>query len=132
MVVRIKKKGRKYLGNRRWGAGNIKNRRGGGDRGGVGKAGRKHKQTYRVVYERAEMSHKGFYNYKKNPLNEINLGTVSKKVLQSSAEKPVIELPNFKVLSSGVLAKPAVIKASAFSKKAEEKIRQAGGEAIKI
>ena len=132
MVVRNERKGRKYLGNRRWGAGNIKNRRGGGDRGGVGAAGRKNKFTHLIVYGKGNIKKKGFYNYAKNALTEINLGNVSRQVLQSKAEKPTIELKNYKVLSSGTLAKPAVIKASAFSKRAEEKIKQAGGEAVKI
>jgi large subunit ribosomal protein L15 len=48
MVLRYEKKARRYLGTRRWGGGNIKNRRGSGSRGGVGRAGKKHKFT-RIV-----------------------------------------------------------------------------------
>ena len=49
-----------------------------------------------------------------------------------SGEKPTVEKKGYKVLSSGMLTRPAVIKASAFSKKAEEKIKNAGGEAVKL
>jgi len=36
------------------------------------------------------------------------------------------------VLSDGILSKPVIVKAAAFSKLAEEKIKKAGGEAIKL
>ncbi|MGC9037628.1 MAG: uL15m family ribosomal protein [Candidatus Micrarchaeia archaeon] len=133
MVLRIKKKVRKYLGNRRWGAGNIKNNRGAGDRGGVGRGGVKHKFTYIVVYERERIRSKGFFHLKKK-MKEINLGSIDNqlKKLQTQGGKPTVELTGFKVLGSGKLTIPAIIKASAFSKGAEEKIRKAGGEAIVV
>lgn len=129
--MRNRKRVRKYLGNRRWGVGNIKHNRGAGSRGGVGKAGWKHRQSYRVVYEKDAFTlHKGFFRFRKEKRGEINLDLISKKISESKEGKPEIELGGYKVLGSGTLAKPAVIKADAFSKKALEKIKQAGGEAV--
>lgn len=132
MVLRKGKKSRKYLGTRSWGAGNIKNRRGAGDRGGVGRGGIKAKWTHKVVYEKDSIGKVGFSRWRATKLDEINLGGISKRLESVKEEKPKIELRGYKVLSNGVLAKPAEIKASGFSKKAVEKIRRAGGEAIKL
>ncbi len=129
MVVRKQKRNRKYLGSRRWGVGNIKNARGKGDRGGVGRAGaRKHKFTYMTSKARDQMHKKGFHPWKQSRLNEINLMQIS----GMAKEKGEIELRNFKVLSNGTLASPIKIKATKFSKVAAEKIKAAGGEAIVI
>jgi len=142
MVLRIKKKSRKYLGSRRWGAGNIKNNRGAGDRGGVGRGGRKHKMTRLLVYERDTLKKKGkgFYRYKRKTerLIEVNLRQIE-RMLKANANKkeggegkPVLDLVGYKVLGSGNLSAPAVIRANSFSKGAIKKIEQAGGEAIKV
>ncbi len=131
MVLRIKKR-RKYLGGRRWGAGNIKNARGAGDRGGVGKGGRKHKMTYLLVYERESLVHKGFAPWNRKSLDIIDLNAISKRAAGMQDAKPTIELKGYKVLGDGKLAKPVVVKASGFSKSAEEKIKRAGGEAVRF
>jgi large subunit ribosomal protein L15 len=131
MVLRIKKR-RKYLGNRSWGAGNIKNARGAGDRGGVGRGGGRHKWTYTVVYERETIGKKGFAPLRRKSLDIIDLYAISKKTASMQEARPTIELKGYKVLGDGKLAKPVVVKASKFSKSAEEKIRQAGGEAVKL
>ncbi len=132
MVIRQKKRARKYLGTRRWGVGNIKNARGAGDRGGVGKGGKKHKWTYIVKYEPERIRSKGFNQWEHVELKEIDLNVLSKMAEKSKDAKPALELRGYKVLSDGVLRKPAVIKATNFSKKALEKIKQSGGEAIKL
>ena len=129
MVVRKQKRNRKYLGSRRWGVGNIKNARGKGDRGGVGRAGtRKHNFTYMTSKARDEMHKKGFHPWKQSRLDEINLMQIS----GMAKERGEIELRNFKVLSNGTLGSPIKIKATKFSKAAVEKIKAAGGEAIVI
>lgn len=133
MVIRIQSKKRKYLGERRWGAGNIKNARGAGDRGGVGHAGRKHNWTHTVKYDYDSITKKGFVN--KNSaaiLKETDIGRVSEMASASKDAKPTLELKGYKVLSDGALQKAVVVKASGFSKNAVEKIKKAGGEAIKI
>ncbi len=132
MVIRIKKKGRKYLGTRRWGVGNIKNARGAGERGGVGLGGRKHNWTHIVKYEKERIRSKGFTQWEHVNLKEIDLDVLSKRAEEAKDAKPTIELRGYKVLSDGMLRKPAIIKAAGFSKKAMEKIKQAGGEAIKL
>jgi len=130
MVVRHEKKNRKYHGTRSWGAGNIKNRRGAGDKGGVGRGGRKHKFTHLVVYERERLHKKGFKPWKKKELKEIDLEQLNKLAIKSSEQKPTIELRGYKVLGDGNIEKSVVVKADAFSKRAIEKIKSIGGEAL--
>lgn len=132
MVKRQKKHSRKFLGTRRWGAGNIKNRRGKGSRGGVGKGGAKHKWSHTVVYARETIGKTGFKPWQKERLDEIDLYSISSKANSLEGSKPTIELKGYKVLSSGKLTKPVVVKATAFSEKAMEKIKAAGGEAVKF
>jgi large subunit ribosomal protein L15 len=132
MVVRIKKSSRKYLGTRRWGVGNIKNARGKGDRGGVGRGGRKHKMTYYRVYERDTLKKKGFPSPNRTRLKRVDLYRISEMAMGSSEQKPTIELRGYKVLSDGILEKAVVVRAGSFSKLAEQKIKKAGGEAIRI
>ncbi len=131
MVLRIKSK-RKYFGTRSWGVGNIKHARGAGSRGGVGRGGSKHKMSHILVYERESLVHKGFVSRKGKRLEIISLRDVSKRLNSVQGDKPVLELKGFKVLSSGTLLKPAVIKADSFSANAEAKIKQAGGEAVRL
>lgn len=132
MVVRIKKRSRKYLGSRRWGVGNIKNARGKGDRGGVGRGGVKHRWTYVVVHERDSIRKKGFAPRNRVSYKEIDLSTIQDMARGSKEQKPTFDLKGYKVLSDGMLEKSVVVKASGFSKMAEEKIKKAGGEAVKI
>ena len=131
MVLRIKKN-RKYFGTRRWGAGNIKNARGAGDRGGVGKGGRKHKMTYLFVYEKDTLYKKGFAPWKRKEFKEIDLDVISKRASAMQDQKPTIELKGYKVLGDGKMVKPAIVKADGFTKSAEKKIKEAGGEAVKF
>ncbi len=131
MVLRIKKR-RKYLGDRSWGKGNIKNARGAGERGGVGKGGRKHKMTYLVVYEKESLVHHGFAPWGRRELEIINLDGVSKKAAGSQESKPTVELKGYKVLGGGKMTKAVVVKAQGFSKSAEKKIKEAGGETVKL
>lgn len=126
MVTRPKKKYRKFLGTRRWGAGNIKNRRGSGSRGGVGRAGKKHKFTRIVKYEQERLHHKGFAQWRKQKLGEMSLDGVS----VAAQGKTELNLKGYKILSGGSISQPLKITASGFSKRAMEKIKAAGGEAI--
>jgi len=135
MVVRKEKRKRKYFGTRRWGMGNIKNARGAGDKGGHGMAGsRKHKFTYMTAKTPELIRKRGFtpWNAESGKLMEISLIQINKMLSNSKEEKPTIELKRYKVLSNGSIAKPAIIKASGFSKNAVEKIKKSGGETIII
>jgi large subunit ribosomal protein L15 len=131
MVVRREKTNRKYLGTRRWGKGNIKNARGKGDRGGVGKGGSKNKWTWVTAHAPETIRDVGFTPWHRKKLKEITLRSID-KMLTDSKEKATFEFKDYKVLSNGSISKAVTIKATNFSKAAEEKIKGAGGEAIKI
>ena len=130
MVVRNKKHSRRYLGARRWGKGNIKNARGAGDRGGVGKANKKNKFTHITAKEPWLIKKKGFTRWNSRKLGEINLDRISDMLESEDYDGKELELINYKVLGNGSLRKAARIKADSFSKKAIEKVKAAGGEAV--
>ncbi|MDE1866042.1 MAG: uL15 family ribosomal protein [Candidatus Micrarchaeota archaeon] len=134
MVVRREKRNRKYYGSRRWGVGNIKNARGKqGSRGLAGRGlgtGSKHNFTYVTAYEPELIRKVGFTPWNQRKLKSISLREVER--LLSRKDERVIELGEYKVLSNGTLSAKATIKAARFSKAAEEKIKSAGGEAVKI
>lgn len=132
MVLRNKKRSRKFLGSRSWGVGNIKNARGSGSRGGTGRGSRKSKFTRTVKYEKWRIKKVGFTPWRRKALKEINLDMISRRAEQSKDERPTLSLEGYKVLSNGTLARPVVVKAAGFSKKAMEKIKGAGGEAVKL
>jgi large subunit ribosomal protein L15 len=127
-MKRKEKRSRKYLGSRTWGAGNTKNRRGKGCRGGKGMAGSfKHRYTLitAIGKEKIKKLKKGFVS-KSKKLKFLNLFEVEKLAKESNE----ISLKGYKVLGNGELKKPLTIYASAFSKGALEKIKKAGGKAI--
>ena len=130
MVVRARSKSRKFLGTRTWGAGNKKNRRGSGSRGGIGRAGKKHKFSRIVKYEPERIRKKGFKPWKQARLSEISVGELAMQAKSSNSKE--LMLRGYKVLSSGSIDMAVTVKASGFSKKASEKIKQAGGEAVKL
>jgi large subunit ribosomal protein L15 len=135
MARRHRKKSKKYLGSRSWGAGNIKNRRNKGSKGGKGYAGsHKHKWSYMVKYEPDHFGKNGFVPPRRERLKEINLWGINKmiqggKFSKDGSGKFVVELKGYKILGSGKLDFPAFIKASAFSKCAAGKIQSFGGDA---
>jgi large subunit ribosomal protein L15 len=128
MVVRKEKRNRKYHGTRSWGVGNIKNARGAGDRGGVGVGRRKHRFTYFTAKAPWMIGRKGFTKWRPAKLTAITLTEVN--AIAKRGKGSEIELPGRKVLSNGTIEKGMTVKATAFSKKAIEKIRSAHGEAI--
>jgi large subunit ribosomal protein L15 len=136
MVVRREKRKRKYLGTRRWGVGNIKNARGHGSKGGTGKSGRglgtgsKHKWTHTTAYTPELIRKVGFSPWRRKELKEITIREIDKRLAE--AKGTAIELEGYKVLSNGSISVKATVKASAFSKGAEQKIRGAGGEAVRL
>lgn len=136
MARRIRSRKRKHLGNRTFGAGNTKNRRGKGNRGGKGRAGyHKHKWLHTIKFEgtnkRARGAH-GFYNPAHKCHAALSLGQLSKKLSsfpKDDAGVYQIVLPGAKVLSGGSLQVKAHVKARGFSEKARQKIEEAGGTA---
>jgi len=130
MVVRKKKKFRKFRGKRSYGYGSHKKHRGGGSRGGRGKAGmHKHKWSYTVKYEPDHFGKRKF----KRPISvakkvkAINLRQL--EAVAAGKKKIVLaELGYNKVLGSGKIKAGLEIVAESFSKKAIEKIEAAGGK----
>ncbi len=135
MVVRHRKRGQhKYHGSRSWGAGNTKNRRGKGSRGGSGNAGpQKARWTYFAAYEPDHLGRHGFVRpNKKKRLPTIDLNDIQRMAdkgdLKKSGEKCEFVFEG-KILGSGELTTPVLVKAKSFSEKAKAKIGKAGGEA---
>lgn len=145
MVVRKRKKHRKFRGRRTY-HGSHKKWRGGGSRGGRGKAGlHKHKWTYATKYA---PNHFGKIGFKRPPevikeiksislkqLDQLVEKLLEQKLAEKEGNKIRINLSKIgydKVLGSGKLTKPLIIEAKYFSKQAIKKIKEANGEAIKI
>jgi len=146
MVVRRRKKIRKLRGSRTHGYGSHKKHRGGGSRGGRGRAGmHKHKWTYTVKYEPEHFGKKGFVRPRKvvkkpKAINLKELDKLAEKLLEKGlAEKEgekikinVLRLGYEKVLGNGKLTKPLIVEARIFSEKAIKKLEEAGGRAVKV
>jgi len=138
MPKRPKKRKQKLHARRSFGRGNKKCGRGAGTRGGRGMAGSgKHKYTYIIVHEGEDyFGRKGFVRQvskKKVPVS--NLYQIDSKAAKGNLEKkegkPYFEFKG-KILGTGALSTPITIKALSWSKKAEEKIKAAGGDISKI
>ncbi|MEW5955696.1 MAG: uL15 family ribosomal protein [Candidatus Micrarchaeota archaeon] len=139
MARRHPKKGKKYLGNRSYGAGNIKNRRGKGSKGGTGRGGyHKQKWFHTITYHLEEIRsrHKGFSNPTTKKQGTISLHDIMRRA--DRGEYPaspggalVVDLrgKNVKVLGGGRVPRKLEVTAAAFAKKAKEKIVAAGGAA---
>ncbi|MEM5836743.1 MAG: uL15m family ribosomal protein [Candidatus Aenigmatarchaeota archaeon] len=133
MVVRREKKHRKFRGRRTY-HGSHKKARGGGSRGGRGKAGlHKHKWSYVVKYEPDHFGKRGFTPIKRREVKCINLKELEKIAREKNLnEIDVSQLGYEKVLGAGKISSPLTIKAKFFSEKARKKIEEAGGKAIKV
>ncbi len=145
-MIRKTRKINKMRGSRSIGGGCTKKRRGAGHKGGKGKAGLgKHHWTWTV---KNDPNHFGKYGFKRpqkmiNKVKPVNIGYLddnSEKLLSNGiATKEgdiividVTDLGYDKVLGKGNLLKPLIIKSPEFSASAEDKIQEAGGEAIKL
>jgi len=138
MVNRKGKRNRKFNGTRNHGKGNAKNRRGKGGKGGWGRAGtHKHRFTYGAVYERHWMAHGGRYGFANQnaraELPVINLYEIDQLARNGKLEKREGKLTfdfDGKVLGTGAITFPVVVRALCFSEKAKEKLKACGGSAI--
>jgi len=138
MANRKGKRNRKFNGTRNHGKGNAKNRRGKGGKGGWGRAGTgKHRFTYVAVYERHWMKHGGRFGFS-NPNAEaslpvINLYEIDQLARMGKVEKRegklTFDFPG-KVLGTGSITVPIVVKAIRFSEKAKDKLKACGGSAV--
>lgn len=143
MVVRRRRKVRKFRGKRSYGRGSHKKARGAGSRGGRGRAGmHKHKWTYTVKYAPEHFGKKGF----KPPIERfrrcIDLEELDQLVrrlakqgkLESVEGKFKISLREFgydKLLGRGRIGMPVIVEAKEFSEQAVKKVLEAGGEVRK-
>lgn len=128
----------KRLGSRFFGRGNVKNRRGSGNRGGRGNAGlHKHKFTWITVNDPDYFGKHGFHRPPglrvKMPV--VHLYDIDRKAVLDQLEKKDGKFAfsfEGKVLSTGKINHAVVIKALAWSKNCEEKVKKVGGEISKI
>jgi large subunit ribosomal protein L15 len=130
-------------GRRTCGYGQKFKHRGKGSKGGKGMAGTGkragQKVTWRLKYFPDYFGKKGFKSRNKKAL-AINIGYINDKIRKLVDEKKAIkekdgykvELKGYKILSTGKVDKKLFIKADSFSKKAEEKIKKAGGAVEKL
>jgi len=131
---------RKKRGSRTHGWGRVGQHRAGGSRGGHGKAGfHKHKWTYMIKYEPDYFGKRGFTSPKslKRKVNVINVGTLDELAEKLSTEKKkdklFIDLKSLgytKLLGTGKVTKPLIVKATSCSKSAAAKIKEAGGQIL--
>jgi len=135
-------------GRRSCGYGARKKHKGKGSKGGKGMAGTGkmagQKKTWILKNNPNYLGKKGFTSRKKikraKKIKIINLGQIQeqidkfikKGIVKKTAEGMEIDLKGYKILGSGILEDKFIIKANAFSKKVEEKIKKLGGKIIKI
>lgn len=123
-------------GSRFHGFGNVKNKRGSGCRGGVGNAGLgKHKFTWITRNNPDYGRMQGFVRPTRTQVPTVNLYEINslaeKGQLKESGGKPAYEFRG-KVLGTGALRHPIILKAFSWSKVAERKVKEAGGEISKL
>jgi large subunit ribosomal protein L15 len=137
MVVRKRKKVRKLRGSKTHGYGSKKKHRGKGSKGGKGMAGlKKHKKSWMLKYEPDHFGKVGFKQSmawilkKKREREKVitlrELDILAEKL--NTTEINLEELGYRKVISSGTISKPLVIRVEKITEKAKEKIEAIGGK----
>lgn len=140
----VKHRGRK-MGTMGRGArkmGKKSGKRGGTGMAGTGKRGDQKKTLVLKLYGNNYFGKKGITSRgtKKDKSNKINLQDIEKNLnsfIKSKAAKKVengieITLKDYKILGKGEIKGKLFVKARAFSKQAEEKIKNAGGDVIVV
>lgn len=137
-----KRKVRKKRGSRTHGYGKVGQHRGGGQRGGHGKAGRgKHKWSYTVKHQPGYFGKHGFKPPRRREVNTINVGQVDEKVRQFLGEEKAVkkedgihinlqQMGYDKLLGSGQVTRPLIIKVDSHSESAQEKVEKVKGKII--
>ncbi len=130
---------RKKRGSRTQGYGRVGQHRKSGSKG-MRKVGRhKHGWSYVIKYEPEYFGGKGFTSPKslKQEVKVINVGELDGMAEKISAKKEegkiFIDLESLgytKLLGTGRVTKPLVVKVSSCSKSAAEKIKEAGGQVL--
>lgn len=135
-----RKEGQKkgYLGHRTHGRGNVKNRRGSGNRGGRGMGGiDKHKWSWAMKYIPDYFGRVGFARpvHTKKTYAVLNLFDINQRALADKLEKKGGKYHfdfEGKVLGTGNVTVPLVIRAHSWSKNVEKKLGGAGGAISKL
>jgi len=123
MPVKFKRKINKKRGTKSCGHGMKKKHRGGGSRGGRGKAGYgKHKFTHMLIHEPDHLGKKGFYSRRRNQLKVVNVSQ-----LENMADKDRVVFTG-KILGSGQISKALTVVCAQISARARDKIKKAGGK----
>ena len=136
---------RRQRGSRTHGWGQVGQHRARGGRGGTGKAGLdKHKWTYVVKHDPTYWIKKGFVSVKtlNKKVNVINIGKLddladkleSEKKLEKKENKIFVDLESLgydKLLGTGEVIKPMLVKVASYSESAIKKLEEAGGEILK-
>ena len=139
------RKVRRQRGSRTHGWGQVGQHRARGGRGGTGKAGLdKHKWTYVVKHDPTYWIKKGFVSVKtlNKKVNVINIGKLddladkleSEKKLEKKENKIFVDLESLgydKLLGTGEVIKPMLVKVASYSESASMKLEEAGGEILK-
>jgi large subunit ribosomal protein L15 len=139
------RKVRKYRGSRTHGYGQIGQHRCRGGRGGTGKAGLdKHKWTYVLKYDPTYWEKKGFVSARtlNKKVSIINVGKLddladkleAEKKLEKKEKKIFLNLESLgydKLLGTGEVTKPMLVKVTAYSESASRKLEEAGGQILK-
>jgi large subunit ribosomal protein L15 len=129
---------RKKRGSRTVGYGRVGQHRKSGSKG-ERKAGRhKHLWSYVLRYEPDYFGKRGFTSPKSLKQKEkvINLGKLdelAKKTSEKKDEKIFVDLESLgytKLLGTGKVTKPLIVKVTSCSKSAAEKIKEAGGQIL--
>ncbi len=139
------RKVRKYRGSRTHGWGQVGQHRARGGRGGTGKAGLdKHKWSYVIKHDPTYWLKKGFVSTKSlgKKVSIINVGKLddlvdkleSEKKLERKEKKIFLDLESLgydKLLGTGEIAKPMLVKVASYSEAASRKLEDAGGQILK-
>ena len=139
------RKVRRQRGSRTHGWGQVGQHRARGGRGGTGKAGLdKHKWTYVIKHDPTYWEKKGFVSARtlNKTVKIINVGKLddlvdkleSEKKLEKKEKKIFLDLEKLgynKLLGTGEVSKPMLVKIASYSEAASRKLEEAGGQILK-
>lgn len=130
---------RKKRGSRTQGYGRVGQHRKTGSKGGRKSGRHKHLWSYVLRYERDYFGKKGFTSPKslRQKMNVINVGILDEMAEKISTQKEknrlLVDLESLgytKLLGTGRVTKPLIVKVASCSKSAAEKIKEAGGQIL--
>ena len=138
------RKVRKYRGSRTHGWGQVGQHRARGGRGGTGKAGLdKHKWSYVIKHDPTYWIKKGFVSTKTlgKKISIINVGKLddlvakldSEKKLERREKKIFLDLESLgydKLLGTGDIINPILVKVASYSEADSKKLEAAGGQIL--